>query len=341
MWLFNSLSNMVTLKELAKLLNVSVSTVSKALSDSSEIGESTKRRVLELSKELNYKPNRVAQQLKSSKTKVIGVVVPSLINPFFAEVLHGIETTIAKDDYDMIVCISNENLAKEKRSLDLLANGSVDGFLVAVARETQVKQNYEHLKSINASMPIVMFDRVVNEIECNKVIVNDFQSVYDATKYLVEKESRKHIVLISNIEELSVGKYRIDGYTKAVKESGLDVNILKVAHQENQKQYIYNYLEDNPQIDAILSIDHITGIMALNMAKQLNKAIPKDISVVGFDYSGSELASNPKLSVINQKPLEIGKKTAKLLLKTLTTKEKVPLKTIVISSELNLNDTTL
>jgi LacI family transcriptional regulator len=119
---------MVTLKELAKLLHVSVSTVSKALSDSNEIGDATKKRVLELAKELNYKPNRIAQQLKSSKTKVIGVVVPSLINPFFAEVLHGIETTIAKADYDMIVCISNESLAKEKRSLELLANGSVDGF---------------------------------------------------------------------------------------------------------------------------------------------------------------------------------------------------------------------
>lgn len=332
---------MVTLKELAKLLHVSVSTVSKALSDSSEIGESTKKRVLELAKELNYKPNRVAQQLKSSKTKVIGVVVPSLINPFFAEVLHGIETAIAKADYDMIVCISNESLAKEKRSLDLLANGSVDGFLVAVARETQVKQSYEHLKSINASVPIVMFDRVVNEIECNKVIVNDFQTVYDATKYLITNENRKNIILISNVEELSVGKYRIDGYTKAVVEENLRVNILKVANQQNQKQYIYNFLKDNPKTDAIISIDHITGIMALNMLQELNKVIPKDVSVVGFDYSGSELVSHPKLSVIDQKPFEIGKQTAELLLQSLNEKEKIPLKTIVVSSELNLNDTTI
>ncbi|MDG1660577.1 MAG: LacI family DNA-binding transcriptional regulator, partial [Winogradskyella sp.] len=114
---------MVTLKELAKLLNVSISTVSKALSDSNEIGETTKNRVNELARELNYKPNRIAQQLKSSKTMVVGVVVPSLMNPFFAEVVHGIETTLDNHNYDMTVCISNESLEKEQRSFDLLSTG--------------------------------------------------------------------------------------------------------------------------------------------------------------------------------------------------------------------------
>lgn len=332
---------MVTLKELSKLLNVSVSTVSKALSDSSEIGETTKRRVLELAKELNYKPNRIAQQLKSSKTKVIGVVVPSLINPFFAEVLHGIETTIAKNDYDMIVCISNESLAKEKRSLDLLANGSVDGFMVAAARETQVKHDFKHLADISSSMPIVMFDRVVSDIECNKVIVDDFKSVYNATNFLIEKENRKHIVLLSNVEELSVGKYRINGYSKAVTEAGLESNVLRLANEKDQKQSIYDFLIQNPKTDAIISIDHVTGIMALNTAKKIGKNIPKDISVIGFDYAGASLVSSPQISVINQKAFDIGEKAALLLLNDLKTTEKTPLETIVITSDLNLNESTL
>ena len=332
---------MVTLKELSKLLNVSISTVSKALSNSSEIGDSTKKRVLELATELNYKPNRIAQQLKSSKTKVIGVIVPSLMNPYFAEVLHGIETTLAKEDYDIIVSISHESLEKEKRSLDLLANGSVDGFILAAARETQVKAELSHFATVNKVKPIVMFDRVVNDINCSKVVVNDYQSAYDTAQYLINKENRKHIVLISNIEELSVGKYRINGYLKALSEANLEPRILKLSKEKDPKASIYNYLKNNPDVDAIFSIDHITGIMALNMAKALNKNIPNDISVIGFGYSDSERVSSPRISVIDQKAFEIGEKAARLLLEDLVTKERNEIKTIVVSSELNFNDTTL
>ena len=164
---------MTTLKELSKLLNLSVSTVSKALNDSHEISDNTKRRVNELAEKLNYKPNRIAQQLKNNKTKTIGVILPTVTNPFFAEVLHGIETTATNSDYDIIVCLSNESLGKEKRSLELLSNGSVDGFSMAVARESQVKEESAHInEAINSRIPVLMFDRVVNEIVCDKVIVN-------------------------------------------------------------------------------------------------------------------------------------------------------------------------
>ena len=226
---------MVTLKQLARLLNVSVSTVSKALSDSPEIGEVTKRRVTELANELNYKPNRIAQQLKSSQTKVIGVVVPSLMNPFFAEVVHGIETTLTENDYDMTICISNEILEKEKRSFNLLSAGSVDGFIVAVARETQTTYDIGHFEALSKSTRLVMFDRVLNDIICNKVVVDDFNTVYEATKYFIEAENRNNILLLSNIEELSVGKHRIHGYKKAIEEAGLNTNILKLGNVFDSK----------------------------------------------------------------------------------------------------------
>ncbi|GGI56629.1 LacI family DNA-binding transcriptional regulator [Winogradskyella haliclonae] len=330
---------MVTLKELAKLLNVSVSTVSKALSDSSEIGESTKRRVTELANELNYKPNRIAQQLKSSKTKVVGVVVPSLMNPFFAEVVHGIETTLGSHNYDMTVCISNESLEKEQRSFDLLSTGSVDGFIVAVARETQTKHNIKHFENVSRTTPIVMFDRVLNDVACSKVIVNDYQSVYDTTRYFIERENRKNILLISNIEELSVGKYRIDGYTKAIEEAGLKTKVLKLGRELNPRPLIFDYLKENKDLDAIVSIDHITGIMALNKAKLLGKNIPEDISIIGFGYADSKYVSSPNISVINQKGFEIGETSAKLLLEELNSKSRVKHKTIMVKSQLNLNDT--
>lgn len=333
---------MTTLKELAALLNISVSTVSKALNDSHEISEKTRIRVKELATKLNYKPNRIAQQLKTNKSKTIGVILPTVTNPFFAEVLHGIEMAATEDDYDIIVCLSNETLHKEKRSLELLSNGSVDGFIMAVARESQVKKQTDHIKSaIKSKLPVLMFDRVVNEIECNKVIVDDFQSVYDATEHLIVNENRRNILLVSNIEELSVGKLRIKGYSKALENHGLKPNILKLdnAVDIDVEKKIYNYLKDNKSIDAILSIDHVTGIVAINMAKKLGREIPKDLSVVGFGYDHTQLLSSPKISIIHQKAHKIGEMSTKLLINNIND-DALNLKTIVVPSELKLSEST-
>ncbi|EDP72362.1 LacI family transcriptional regulator [Flavobacteriales bacterium ALC-1] len=329
---------MTTLKQLAALLNISVSTVSKALNDSHEISENTRIRVKELAEKLNYKPNRVAQQLKTNKTKTIGVILPTVTNPFFAEVLHGIEMAATNSDYDIIVCLSNETLDKERRSLELLSNGSVDGFIMAVARESQVKEETAHInKILESKIPVLMFDRVVKDIKCDKVIVDDFQSVYEATEYLIKQEHRKNILLVSNIEELSVGKLRTKGYSKALEEHNLKPNILKLDNTIDIEGKIYNYLNNNKNIDAIISIDHVTGIVAINMAKKLGKAIPKDLSVVGFGYEHTHLLSSPKISFVHQKAHEIGEMTVKLLINNLTDKNH-ELQTIVVPSELKLSE---
>ncbi|BAO75014.1 LacI family DNA-binding transcriptional regulator [Winogradskyella sp. PG-2] len=331
---------MTTLKELAEILNISVSTVSKALNDSHEISENTRIRVKELATKLNYKPNRIAQQLKNNETKTIGVILPTVTNPFFAEALHGIEKTATENDYDIIVCLSNETLSKEERSLELLSNGSVDGFIMTVARETQVKEHAKHIQSIlDSKIPVLMFDRVMNEIICDKVVVDDFQSVYDATEYLIEKEERKNILLVSNIEELSVGKLRTQGYSKALRNHKLNPHILKLDNAIDVEKNIYNYLTKNNEIDAIISIDHITGIVAINMVKKIGKEIPKDISIVGFGYEHTELLSSPKISIIHQKAHKIGEMSVKLLLDKINSKDH-KMQTIVVPSELNLSEST-
>ena len=331
---------MTTLKELAKLLNISISTVSKALNNSHEISAITKNRVNELAEKLNYKPNRIAQQLKNNKTKTIGVILPTVTNPFFAEVLHGVEMAATNNDYDIIVCLSNETLNKEKRSLELLSNGSVDGFILAVARESQVKQQTDHIKAIlDNKIPVLMFDRVVNEIQCDKVIVDDFQSVYEATEHLISNEGRRNILLVSNIEELSVGKLRTRGYSKAVQDHNLEPHILKLDNAIDVEQSIYQYLKDNNKIDAIVSIDHITGIIAINMAKKLNREIPKDLSIIGFGYEHTHLLSSPKISIIHQKAYQIGKMSVKLLIDNLVIDEHES-KTIIVPSQLKLGKST-
>ncbi|GAB4156004.1 MAG: LacI family DNA-binding transcriptional regulator [Winogradskyella sp.] len=331
---------MTTLKELAKLLNISVSTVSKALNDSHEISENTKRRVNELADKLNYKPNRIAQQLKTNKTKTIGVILPTVTNPFFAEVLHGIETRATINNYDIIICLSDESLEKEKRSLELLSNGSVDGFIMAVARESQVTEQTEHInKVVNSKIPVLMFDRVVNEINCDKVIVDDFKSVYEATEYLIKNEQRKHILLVSNIEELSVGKLRIKGYQQAMEDANLKPDVLKLSKVNNVEAHIHSYLKNNKKIDAIVSIDHITGIIAINMAKKIGREIPKEMSVVGFGYEHTQLLSSPKISIIHQKAYEIGEMSVKLLIENLQSDDH-KIETIVVPSELKLAEST-
>jgi len=331
---------MTTLKELAALLHISVSTVSKALNDSHEISEKTRIRVKELAVKLKYKPNRIAQQLKTNKTKTIGVILPTVTNPFFAEVLHGIEMAATNNDYDIIVCLSNETMHKEERSLELLSNGSVDGFIIAVARESQIKKKAQHIQTIlDSDIPVLMFDRVVNEINCDKVIVDDFKSVYEATQYLIEKEGRKNILLVSNIEELSVGKLRTKGYAKALEDHNLTSNILKLDNAVDVEVSIYNFLAKNNKIDAIISIDHVTGIVAINMAKKLGKEIPEDMSVVGFGYEHTQLLSSPKISIIHQKAHKIGEMSMKLLIDNINTEDH-ELQTIVVPSELKLSEST-
>lgn len=270
------------------------------------------------------------------------MILPTVINPFFAEVLHGIETTATNNDYDIIVCLSNETLSKEKRSLDLLSNGSVDGFIMAVARESQVTKQAEHIEAIlDSKIPVLMFDRVVDDITCDKVIVDDYQSLYETTEYLIEKEGRKNILLVSNIEELSVGQLRIKGYSKALEDHNLKPNILKLDHADDKdvEKIIYNYLKKNKAVDAILSIDHITGIVAINMAKRLGKEIPKDLSVVGFGYEHTQLLSSPNISIIHQKAHKIGEMSIKLLIENIKDKDH-KVKTIVVPSELKLSEST-
>ena len=208
----------ITLKELASILNVSVSTISKALNDSHEISETTKKRIKELAKLHNYQPNRIALGLKSGKTNTIGVIIPSVQNPFFARVLFGIEKVIAQSSYNIIICITNESLEKEVNNINMLSNGVVDGFIVAVSEETQTKQEFSHFNSVLANnKPIVMFDRVIDSVNCDKVINNDYEAVYDATTKMLNS-GRKNLVLVSTVQNITVGEKRSQGFIDAMND---------------------------------------------------------------------------------------------------------------------------
>jgi LacI family transcriptional regulator len=313
---------MVTLKQLAQELNVSISTVSKALNDSDEISKNTIARIKELAEYYNYKPNKVAVSLKSNTTKTIGVIIPNILNPFFANVLFGIEKEATQQGFNIITCISNESLIKEKASLQLLANGSVDGFILSVAEETQMNYIIDHFNNtIRQGLPIVMFDRVANDVKCDKVIIDDFDATYKATTLLIN-QGRKTIAFISNIDDLNLGKLREAGYKKAIgKNSGAPL-ILRINDNEDSHKQITDLLKQHKKIDGIIAADNTSGTKAINLASSMGYNIPKDISIVGFGGKTISSYSIPKLTTINQHAKDIGKNSVQLLLNRLKNKNK-------------------
>ena len=165
----------ITLKQIARELDVSISTVSKALRNSIEISEDTREKVQAFAKLYNYRPNNIALSLKNRKTKTIGVIIPEIVHHFFSKVIRGIEQVANKRGYNVIVGLSNESFDKEVINMQMLANGSIDGFILSISKETLLQQDYHHFKeTISQGMPIVMFDRVAHDVLCDKVIVDDF-----------------------------------------------------------------------------------------------------------------------------------------------------------------------
>ena len=333
-----------TLKQIAKELNVSVSTVSKALNDSPEISEQTKVRIKEYAKLKNYKPNVIGLNLKNRKTKTIGVIIPNILNSFFAKVFTGIEKVAEENGYNVITCISNESLKKEISTLDMLSNGTIDGFILSASEEAQKLHEFNHFKEIiNDGTPIVMFDRIVEEVDCDKVVVNDFDSALNATQYLINIGC-KNIALLSSVDNLSVGKLRADGYLEALKINNFKINqdfIIRTDSEEDLKEKA-DILFTNQKIDGVFALDENDSVAALRISLKKGYKVPEDLSIIGF--ADGILASrrlSPSLTTVSQHGPEIGAAAAKLLIERLESKEKeCPYKTTVIKTELRLREST-
>lgn len=318
---------MVTLKDLAATLGVSVSTVSKALKNSPEISEETIRRVKKIAKELNYRPNTLALSLKNRKTMTIGVLIPDILNAFFSKLLYGLEREAARSGYQIITCLTNESLELEKNGLNLLSNGSVDGFILSCSRETQETNSIDHFKEvINQGTPLVMFDRVANDVDCDKVIIDDYKAAYKATEQLIN-EGRKNIVLFDRLGDLSVGKLRILGYRKAIENSTLYQEAPQVYSTTDDKgsttAFIDNMLRNDPTIDGLVCIDNVSGVKAVGSAQRLGKKVPDAISIIGFSSDDIYDLCYPKLSTVAQRAGSIGKQSVKMLVDRLENKDDV------------------
>ena len=209
----------ITLKQIAKELDVSISTVSKALKDSKEIGEETKKKIQAFAKYYKYRPNPLAVSLKNNSAKIIGVIIPEIVHHFFAEVINGVEKTASENGYTVIIASSNENFEKEVANISSLSDSLIDGFIISVSKGTLKAKNYEHISNtIELGIPVVLFDRTIDDIDCDKVMVNDRLGAYEGTSELIKKGRRK-IILITTEDYISIGNERTQGYIQAHNEA--------------------------------------------------------------------------------------------------------------------------
>jgi len=309
------LKRKITLKHIARELEVSISTVSKALKNSDEISRDTKDKIQAFAKLYNYKPNNIAISLKNKHTKNIGVIIPNIVHHFFTTVFRGIEKYANSRGYNVIICVSDESFDKEVINMEMLANGSVDGFIMALAGETQLKKDFNHLREVTEQgIPLVLFDRVTNEIQCDKVVINDMEVACQAVKKMITS-GRKRIALLTTENFFNVSKHREDGYRKAFTESGIEIDeklILALPFDESIDD-IGPFL-DNVNIDAILAVNEIFAIHAMGIALKKGLKIPEDISFIGFTDGLLSKHSIPSLSTIAQHGDRMGAIAAQMLI---------------------------
>jgi LacI family transcriptional regulator len=313
----------LTLKQIAKDLNVSISTVSKALRDSYEISEETREKIKKYAKEKNYRPNSIALSLKNQKTKKIGIVIPEIVHHFFATVILGIERVANEKGYQVIITMSGESFDKEVVNMEMLANGSIDGFIVSLSKETMAKNDYHHLReAVNQGMPIVMFDRVSNDIACDKIVIDDVDAANRATEFLLRK-GRKRLGLISTVDYVSVGRLRTQGFCEALQQRGLEFSesqILKIEDADNCDDAIEKFVVDN-DFDAILAVNELFAVTASKILQRHGKEIPKNIAIVAFTDGLISKYASPTLTTIGQKGEEMGGIAAAKLIERLENKE--------------------
>ncbi len=334
----------ITLKKIAKEFGVSISTVSKALKDSHEISEETREKIKAFADYYNYKPNSLALQLRNQKTSVIGVIIPEIVHHFFSTVINGIEQYANEKGYNVMVCLSNESYEKEVSNFSVLTNGSVDGLIVSIARETQENKVYKHFDAIiSDDFPLVLFDRIIDELKCDKVIIDDIGGAYKATNHLIENGA-KRIALITTQDYITVGSLRKQGYLKALKTSGITIEE-NLIYKIDDTQDLYKQIEKVIQVknppDAILAVNEIYAAIALKIAKEKGLSIPKDIAIIGFTSGLISEFTDPSLTSVVQHGDLMGKQAAELLINRIENTAPSEYQKVVISSNLKIRKSTL
>ncbi len=298
----------ITMKEIAKKLGVSVSTISRALKDSPELHPETKRKIVEAAKEMNYQPNLLAQSLRISRSKTLGVIVPEITSHFFASCISGIQDTANKRGYNVMICQSNESIEQEKANIRTLVSSQVDGLLISLSRETN---KFDHLYDLyDREINFVLFDRVQEDIPVSKVTFNDAGGAYQVTKHLLENGSRR-IVYVSGPEDLYISKKRKEGYLRALAEFGVhqDNSLIKITDltEAGNIKVARDILTMRPRPDAVFCMIDPVAVDVLTEWKAQEIRVPEDIALAGFTNNPTAAVVEPPLTTVAQPGYEMGK----------------------------------
>ena len=331
----------ITIKDIAKELGISPSTVSKALKGHRDISSSTKQSVRDLAEKWNYKPDQVALSLKSGLSKTIGVIVPEIVHYFFSTVIGGIEDLAHDSGYNVMFCQSSESYVREVKAVETLLANRVDGILVSVSKVTD---NFDHFRKIQDNdIPLVFFDRICDEIDTDRVVVDDESGAYDAVSHLIAIGC-KNIVHLSGPPNLLIGKNRTDGYQRALREHAIPVdenNIIRCDTMEDATLVVPLLLKRAYRPDGFFAVNDLTAAAAMKVITDTEYNIPEDIAVVGFTSGLISDITNPTLTSVEQHGYLIGKEAVRLLINRLEKKHDFPSQTKIIKTKLVIKGSTL
>jgi DNA-binding LacI/PurR family transcriptional regulator len=327
-----------TIRDIAIKLNISISTVSRALRSAPDINPETKKAVMEMAKKLNYEPNRVAQSLRIKKTNTLGVIVPEIVMHFFSSAISGIQEYAAEHHYSTMFCQSIESFETEKANIHMLVANRVDGLLISLSSETH---DYEHLHAlIEKKIPVVLFDRVADSLPVSKVIVDDHDGACKAVEYLIQTGCRR-IAYLGGPKNLSICTHRMQGYRDALRRAGIESAeelIVYCNDLHNPVEGVKQLLHANP--DAIFCMNDPLAIKAMEVLKEKGIKIPDQISIVGFTNEPVSQYIEPSLTTVSQPAYEMGRVAAALFLEQLNSNESFLPITKVLPTKLVVRNST-
>lgn len=312
-------SSQVTIKDIARALGISPSTVSRALKDHPDISPETKKAVNDLAKELSYQPNAIALSLKHSRSFTIGVIIPETVHHFFSSVISGIEDVAYEAGYNIMICQSNELYDRERSNANMLYSNRVDGLLVSLAKETT---NYAHLKFFqDNNIPVVFFDRGTDAFPCDQVLIDDYSAAFKITSYLIERGHR-NLIHLAAPQHLYIGLNRKKGFEDALKQHGLpfvEEQVIFADKFEKATEVVEELIIQKKLPDGIFAVNDLTALGAMRALKKHNISIPDDIGLAGFGNGQNAVLTDPPLTTIDQNGYLMGKTAVQLLLNRIRT----------------------
>jgi LacI family transcriptional regulator len=338
----NQKSHQTTIIDVAKVLGVAPSTVSRALNQKTEINSSTRELILKTAKEMDYRPNLLAQSLNSGETHTIGVIIPNIERPYFAGILAGIQSIASNAGYRVIICQSNETHQTEVLNVQALLASRVDGLLISHSKETNA---FDHLRlPLNKGLPIVHFDRVAYDLDTPKIVLEDYEGSYKLVEHLIQ-QGCKRIGVVSGPKNLMICQKRLEGFRAAMAKYNIEVQENLIAHTTFGKNETINIMENWLQLpeppDGIYAVFYHNAIEMMAYAKQKKIKIPEQIAFVGFGDEPMAELIEPSLTVFQLYPHKIGEIAASVLIENIINKDQAHSSTLVMEGTVIIRESSL